>query len=53
VVHVSHGIGRYQGLKHMDLGQGNSEFLHLTYADDAVLYVPVAQLHLIQRYTGR
>lgn len=52
VVHISHGIGRYQGLKHMDLGQGNSEFLHLTYADDAVLYVPVAQLHLIQRYTG-
>jgi len=52
VVHVSHGIGRYQGLKHLDLGQGNSEFLHLVYADEAVLYVPVAQLHLIQRYTG-
>ncbi|MFO0122129.1 MAG: CarD family transcriptional regulator, partial [Inhella sp.] len=52
VVHLSHGIGRYQGLKHMDIGQGASEFLHLTYADEAVLYVPVAQLHLIQRYTG-
>jgi len=52
VVHISHGIGRYQGLKHMDIGQGPSEFLHLTYADEAVLYVPVAQLHLIQRYTG-
>jgi transcription-repair coupling factor (superfamily II helicase) len=52
VVHISHGIGRYQGLKHMDLGQGSSEFLHLSYADEAVLYVPVAQLHLIQRYTG-
>jgi transcription-repair coupling factor (superfamily II helicase) len=52
VVHVNHGIGRYQGLKHMDIGQGASEFLHLTYADEAVLYVPVAQLHLIQRYTG-
>ncbi len=52
VVHISHGIGRYQGLKHMDLGNGPSEFLHLSYADEAVLYVPVAQLHLIQRYTG-
>ncbi|WP_374662706.1 transcription-repair coupling factor [Inhella sp.] len=52
VVHVNHGIGRYQGLKHMDIGQGASEFLHLVYADEAVLYVPVAQLHLIQRYTG-
>ena len=29
-----------------------SEFLHLEYADKATLYVPVAQLHLISRYTG-
>jgi transcription-repair coupling factor (superfamily II helicase) len=52
VVHLNHGIGRYQGLVHIDLGDGNSEFLHLEYADKATLYVPVAQLHLISRYTG-
>ncbi|XHS78055.1 transcription-repair coupling factor [Burkholderiaceae bacterium UC74_6] len=52
VVHVNHGIGRYQGLVNIDLGDGNSEFLHLEYADQATLYVPVAQLHLISRYTG-
>mgnify|MGYP002134923111 CR=1 FL=1 len=52
VVHASHGIGRYQGLIHIDLGDGASEFLHLTYADNATLYVPVSQLHLISRYTG-
>ncbi len=56
VVHMSHGIGRYQGLVNIDLSQGNgegaSEFLHLEYADKATLYVPVAQLHLISRYTG-
>ncbi len=52
VVHMSHGIGRYQGLKNIDLGEGTSEFLHLEYADKATLYVPVAQLHLISRYTG-
>ncbi len=56
VVHMSHGIGRYQGLVNIDLGQnqgdGPSEFLHLQYADQATLYVPVAQLHLISRYTG-
>jgi len=52
VVHVNHGIGRYQGLIHIDLGDGPSEFLHLEYADKATLYVPVAQLHLISRYTG-
>ncbi len=52
VVHSAHGIGRYKGLINMDLGQGTSEFLHLQYADDATLYVPVSQLHQISRYTG-
>ena len=52
VVHTQHGIGRYRGLINMDLGQGSTEFLHLEYADKALLYVPVSQLHLISRYTG-
>ncbi len=55
VVHLNHGIGRYQGLINIDLGHdegGASEFLHLQYADKATLYVPVAHLHLISRYTG-
>ena len=52
VVHTNHGIGRYVGLMTIDLGDGPSEFLHLEYADKATLYVPVAQLHLISRYTG-
>ena len=52
VVHLNHGIGRYQGLIHIDLGDGPTEFLHLSYAENATLYVPVAQLHLIGRYTG-
>ena len=59
VVHAQHGIGRYRGLVNMDMGAKNpdgspalQEFLHLEYAADAVLYVPVSQLHLIGRYTG-
>ena len=52
VVHESHGIGRYRGLAHMDYGDGDTEFLHLEYADETSLYVPVAQLHLISRYSG-
>ena len=59
VVHVQHGIGRYRGLVNMDMGAQNpdgtpalQEFLHLEYAGQAVLYVPVSQLHLIGRYTG-
>ena len=52
VVHVNHGIGRYVGLENIDLGDGPTEFLHLAYADDTKLFVPVAQLQLISRYTG-
>ncbi|MBW7903344.1 MAG: transcription-repair coupling factor [Rhodocyclaceae bacterium] len=52
VVHEQHGIGRYQGLIHMNLGEGDTEFLELHYANDAKLYVPVSQLHVISRYSG-
>ncbi|KIF82614.1 transcription-repair coupling factor [Noviherbaspirillum autotrophicum] len=52
VVHVNHGIGRYMGLLSMDLGEGETEFLHLEYAKDTKLYVPVSQLHVISRYSG-
>jgi len=52
VVHANHGIGRYMGLTSMDLGEGETEFLHLEYAKDTKLYVPVSQLHVISRYSG-
>jgi len=52
VVHVQHGIGRYRGLVDLDLGEGSAEFLLLEYAEDNKLYVPVAQLHSIGRYSG-
>jgi transcription-repair coupling factor (superfamily II helicase) len=52
VVHLEHGVGRYRGLTSLDLGEGTTEFLQLEYAEGAKLYVPVAQLHLVTRYTG-
>jgi transcription-repair coupling factor (superfamily II helicase) len=52
VVHQEHGIGRYRGLVSLDMGDGQSEFLHIDYANDAKLYVPVGALHLISRYSG-
>src|SRR5690606_28197184 len=52
VVHAQHGIGRYRGLVGLDLGEGETEFLHLEYANNATLYVPVSQLHVISRYSG-
>ena len=52
VVHEAHGIGRYQGLISMDLGDGETELLVLEYAGNDKLYVPVSQLHVISRYSG-
>jgi transcription-repair coupling factor (superfamily II helicase) len=52
VVHESHGIGRYRGLVNLDLGEGETEFLQIEYAGADKLYVPVAQLHVIGRYSG-
>lgn len=52
VVHLDHGVGRYQGLVHLNIGDGENEFLHLQYAKESSLYVPVSQLHIINRYTG-
>jgi transcription-repair coupling factor (superfamily II helicase) len=52
VVHEQHGIGRYLGLVTLDVGDGETEFLELIYANDAKLYVPVSSLSLIGRYSG-
>lgn len=52
VVHETHGVARYQGLTHLDLGDGDTEFMVLEFANEAKLYVPVSQMHLISRYSG-
>ena len=52
VVHIEHGIGRYLGLQTIENGGIVTEFLMLSYANDAKLYVPVSALHLIGRYSG-
>jgi transcription-repair coupling factor (superfamily II helicase) len=52
VVHVQHGVGRYQGLINADFGEGAGEFLLIDYAGEDKLYVPVAQLSQIGRYSG-
>lgn len=52
VVHIEHGIGRYMGLQTLETGGITTEFLMLSYANEAKLYVPVASLHLISRYSG-
>ncbi|HMD33257.1 MAG TPA: transcription-repair coupling factor, partial [Candidatus Acidoferrales bacterium] len=59
VVHVDHGIGRFDGLKRMETGGARPEgagrdleFMQLTYADEARLYVPLERMDLVQKYNA-
>lgn len=52
VVHIDHGVGRYQGLTLLPVAGIETEFLTISYAAEDKLYVPVGALHLISRYTG-
>jgi len=52
VVHEEHGVGRYLGLESIRVGDIETEYLALEYAGGDKLYVPVASLALISRYTG-
>ncbi|MGQ9424630.1 transcription-repair coupling factor [Gilvimarinus sp. F26214L] len=52
VVHVDHGVGRYRGLQIIEVENQAQEFLVLEYANNDKLFVPVANLELISRYTG-
>lgn len=50
VVHVDHGIGRFVGLKQIDVGGAPHDCVEIHYADQAKLYLPVENLELLSRY---
>jgi transcription-repair coupling factor (superfamily II helicase) len=52
IVHEDHGVGRYRGLVTLEAGGAPGEYVEIEYAKGDRLYVPVAQLHLINRYSG-
>lgn len=52
VVHIDHGVGRYGGLVTLEIDEQTHEFLQVDYAANAKVYVPVANLQLISRYSG-
>jgi transcription-repair coupling factor (superfamily II helicase) len=52
VVHEEYGVGRYVGLMVMQVAEQDGEFLVIEYAGGDRIYVPVAALHLVSRYTG-
>jgi transcription-repair coupling factor (superfamily II helicase) len=52
VVHIEHGIGRFEGLTRMSLGGVEREYLLVSYAREDKLYVPVHQADRLSRYIG-
>ncbi|AGF49193.1 transcription-repair coupling factor [Candidatus Kinetoplastidibacterium galati] len=52
IVHNQHGIGRYNGLIHMQTNGTEMEFLQIEYANKASLYVPISHMHVISKYIG-
>lgn len=50
VVHQTHGVGKFLGIKILNQGEGNGEFLLLEYSGESKLYVPVTRLDLISKY---
>jgi len=52
VVHVNHGIGKYMGIKQLEVGGVRKDYLFLQYSGEDKLYVPTDQIGLIQKYLG-
>jgi transcription-repair coupling factor (superfamily II helicase) len=52
VVHISQGIGIYQGVERLKFKDSERDYLHIQYAGDDKLYLPVDQLDFIQKYVG-
>jgi transcription-repair coupling factor (superfamily II helicase) len=52
VVHVTHGVGRFLGLREIVQGDQKGDFMLLEYSGDAKLYVPLTRLDLVEKYRG-
>ncbi|MCR5307177.1 MAG: transcription-repair coupling factor [Oscillospiraceae bacterium] len=52
VVHAAHGIGRFMGIRKMELEGVSKDYITIQYAGTDELYVPVTQLDLVSRYIG-
>ena len=52
VVHVDHGIGRYDGIQLLKTGEFETECLRIRYQEESSIYVPIDQINLVQKYVG-
>ena len=52
VVHVTHGVGKFVGVREIVQGEQKGDFMLLEYSGDAKLYVPLTRMDLIEKYRG-
>ena len=52
VVHTTHGVGRFLGLREIVQGEQKGDFMLLEYAGDSKLYVPLTRMDLVEKYRG-
>ena len=53
IVHENHGIGMYLGVEHIANGDIEKDYLLVQYKGADRLYVPIDQLHLVEKYVGQ
>lgn len=53
VVHEAHGIGKYVGIDQLSVDGQKKDYMKITYSGDDVLYIPVENMDLIQKYIGK
>ncbi len=52
VVHMEHGVGRYEGLCNLNIAGISQDFILIEYLDDDKLYLPVDRIEMIGKYIG-
>lgn len=53
VVHLNYGIGIFNGIERLKAAGNERDYIHLQYADDETIFIPIEQVNLIQRYIGQ
>ncbi|MBN2737469.1 MAG: transcription-repair coupling factor [Spirochaetales bacterium] len=53
VVHINYGIGLYRGIERIKTSYTERDYIHLEYADAEMIYIPIEQVNLIQRYIAQ
>ena len=53
VVHINHGIGRFEGIRRIQAAGAERDYIEILYRGDETVFVPIEQVNLVQRYIGR